>query len=91
MPQARARSRRIVGHGHRARAYTLGFGDRHEKKAFAGKAHDLGIEACGIGLHDGHARRDTTGTPLVLAVLPRLIEAIGARALRPVTLREALR
>ena len=42
-------------------------------------------------LHDGHARRDSTGTPVVLAVLPRLIEAIGARALRPVTLREALR
>jgi peptidoglycan-N-acetylglucosamine deacetylase len=42
-------------------------------------------------LHDGHARRDATGTPVVLAVLPRLIEAIGARALRPVTLREALR
>jgi peptidoglycan-N-acetylglucosamine deacetylase len=42
-------------------------------------------------LHDGHASRDTTGTPVVLAVLPRLIEAIGARSLRPVTLREALR
>jgi peptidoglycan/xylan/chitin deacetylase (PgdA/CDA1 family) len=42
-------------------------------------------------LHDGHASRDSTGTPVVLAVLPRLIAAIGERSLRPVTLREALR
>ena len=42
-------------------------------------------------LHDGHAARTAAGTPLVLEVLPRLIEAIAQRSLRPVTLREALR
>ena len=41
-------------------------------------------------LHDGHAARGPGGTPVVLEVLPRLIEAITQRALRPVTLREAL-
>jgi peptidoglycan/xylan/chitin deacetylase (PgdA/CDA1 family) len=41
-------------------------------------------------LHDGHAARSASGTPVVLEVLPRLIEAIAQRSLRPVTLREAL-
>ena len=41
-------------------------------------------------LHDGHAARSPGGTPVVLEVLPRLIEAIAQRSLRPVTLREAL-
>ncbi len=41
-------------------------------------------------LHDGHAARSRSGTPVVLEVLPRLIEAIAQRSLRPVTLREAL-
>jgi len=40
-------------------------------------------------LHDGHASRDADGTPVILAVLPRLIEAIAASSLRPVTLRQA--
>jgi peptidoglycan/xylan/chitin deacetylase (PgdA/CDA1 family) len=42
-------------------------------------------------LHDGHAARGGAGTAVVLEVLPRLIEAIAQRSLRPVTLREALR
>lgn len=42
-------------------------------------------------LHDGHAARGGSGTPVVLEVLPRLIEAIEERSLHPVTLREALR
>ncbi len=42
-------------------------------------------------LHDGHASRGDGGTPLVLEVLPRLLEAIAQRSLRPVTLPEALR
>jgi peptidoglycan/xylan/chitin deacetylase (PgdA/CDA1 family) len=42
-------------------------------------------------LHDGHASRNAAGTPLLLEVLPRLIEAIAQRSLRPVTLRQALR
>ena len=38
-------------------------------------------------LHDGHAARAAAGAPVVLEVLPRLLEAIAA-ALHPVTLRE---
>jgi peptidoglycan/xylan/chitin deacetylase (PgdA/CDA1 family) len=41
-------------------------------------------------LHDGHAARDSTGRAVVLAVLPRLLEAIRAAGLKPVTLRAAL-
>jgi peptidoglycan/xylan/chitin deacetylase (PgdA/CDA1 family) len=41
-------------------------------------------------LHDGHAARTRAGVPVVLEVLPRLLEALGAAALRPVTLRAAL-
>jgi peptidoglycan-N-acetylglucosamine deacetylase len=42
-------------------------------------------------LHDGHAARTGGGTPLILEVLPRVLEAIRERSLRPVTLREAQR
>ena len=41
-------------------------------------------------LHDGHSARTARGTPVVLAVLPRLIEAAHARGLRPVTLDQAI-
>ena len=41
-------------------------------------------------LHDGHAARTSNGTPVVLEVLPSLLEAIEQRGLRTVTLREAL-
>jgi len=41
-------------------------------------------------LHDGHAAR-AGATPVVLAVLPQLLQLIRQRALHPVTLREALR
>lgn len=41
-------------------------------------------------LHDGHAARSALGEPVVLQVLPRLLELIAARRLRTVTLREAL-
>lgn len=40
-------------------------------------------------LHDGHAARSSTGKPVVLEVLPALLEAIEQRGLRAVTLREA--
>jgi peptidoglycan/xylan/chitin deacetylase (PgdA/CDA1 family) len=42
-------------------------------------------------LHDGHAARSPTGTPIVLEVLPPLLKAIQGLSLRPVTLPEALR
>jgi peptidoglycan/xylan/chitin deacetylase (PgdA/CDA1 family) len=41
-------------------------------------------------LHDGHAARTPAGAPVVLEVLPRVLEAARAAGLRPVTLRSAL-
>jgi peptidoglycan/xylan/chitin deacetylase (PgdA/CDA1 family) len=40
-------------------------------------------------LHDGNAARTASGEPLIVAVLPRVLEAAHARGLRFVTLREA--
>jgi peptidoglycan/xylan/chitin deacetylase (PgdA/CDA1 family) len=41
-------------------------------------------------LHDGHAARTRNGTPVILEVLPRLLDTVRARGLTPVTLRSAL-
>lgn len=41
-------------------------------------------------LHDGHAARGRSGRPVILEVLPRLLEALQARGLKPVTLRSVL-
>jgi len=41
-------------------------------------------------LHDGHARRTPEGVPVILQVLPRLIERCHAAGLRPVRLCDAL-
>ena len=41
-------------------------------------------------LHDGHAARTASGQPVILAVLPRVIEAISQAGLHCVTLPEAL-
>ena len=41
-------------------------------------------------LHDGHSASAPDGTPLVLAVLPRLLEAIRERNLKAVTLHQAI-
>jgi peptidoglycan/xylan/chitin deacetylase (PgdA/CDA1 family) len=41
-------------------------------------------------LHDGHAARTRSGVPVILQVLPRLLEAVAARGLRTLTLREAV-
>ena len=40
-------------------------------------------------LHDGNAARTAGGEPVILAVLPRLLDHIAAAGLTPVTLREA--
>ena len=42
-------------------------------------------------LHDGHAARASSGTPVILEVLPRLLEAAARAHLTPVTLADALR
>lgn len=41
-------------------------------------------------LHDGNAARTAAGTPVILEVLPVVLEAAAAARLRPVTLREAM-
>ncbi len=41
-------------------------------------------------LHDGHAARTRDGTPVILAVLPRLLDSVQAQRLHPVTLRATL-
>ena len=41
-------------------------------------------------LHDGHAARSASGAPVVLEVLPRVLDAVEALHLRPVTLHQAV-
>jgi len=41
-------------------------------------------------LHDGNAAKSVRGVPVILEVLPLLLNAVAAAKLRPVTLREAL-
>ncbi|MEP6884387.1 MAG: polysaccharide deacetylase family protein [Gammaproteobacteria bacterium] len=41
-------------------------------------------------LHDGNAARDRDGQPVILGVLPRLLDVIAEKQLHPVTLRSAL-
>jgi peptidoglycan/xylan/chitin deacetylase (PgdA/CDA1 family) len=41
-------------------------------------------------LHDGNAARGRSGIPVVLEVLPRLLDALREHALQPITLRAAL-
>jgi len=41
-------------------------------------------------LHDGHAARSRSGRPVILEVLPRLLDALSSKGLTPVTLRSAL-
>jgi len=41
-------------------------------------------------LHDGNAARGRGGKPVILEVLPRLLDAVASKQLRPVTLRSAL-
>ena len=41
-------------------------------------------------LHDGHAARGPSGAPVILEVLPRILQAISAAKLTPVTLRSVL-
>jgi peptidoglycan/xylan/chitin deacetylase (PgdA/CDA1 family) len=41
-------------------------------------------------LHDGHAGRTRAGQPVILEVLPPLLQAVARMNLRPITLRSAL-
>ena len=54
-----------------------------------GMAHGLGAGSI-LLLHDGHARRTAQGRPVLLDVLPALLQQCRAAGLRPVTLADAL-
>jgi peptidoglycan/xylan/chitin deacetylase (PgdA/CDA1 family) len=41
-------------------------------------------------LHDGHAARTPSGSPVILEVLPRVLQAVSVARLTPVTLRSVL-
>jgi len=41
-------------------------------------------------LHDGHSARTVAGAPVVLEVLPRILDAAQSRGLKPVTLQQAI-
>ncbi len=41
-------------------------------------------------LHDGHAARSSSGQPVIIEVLPRLLEAMAGRRLKPIGLRAVL-
>jgi len=41
-------------------------------------------------LHDGHAAHTPSGSPVILEVLPRVLQAVAAAKLTPVTLRSVL-
>jgi peptidoglycan-N-acetylglucosamine deacetylase len=41
-------------------------------------------------LHDGHAARTPSGSPVILEVLPQLLQRLAAAQLAPITLRAAL-
>ena len=68
-----------------------GFDTRH---ADAGVVAGRLLEGLAAGdillLHDGHCARAASGTPIVLEVLPRVLEAARALGLRPVTLAQAI-
>ncbi|MCY1540596.1 Bifunctional xylanase/deacetylase [compost metagenome] len=69
------------------RAYDTRTGDAervHQRLARHLGAGDI------VLMHDGHCARTPTGEPVVLAVLPRLLQTIAERQLHPVTLTQAL-
>ncbi|MEO5732235.1 MAG: polysaccharide deacetylase family protein [Rubrivivax sp.] len=67
-----------------ARVLARLIGERHDGQPARLAARDI------LLLHDGHARRGTDGKPLLLTVLPLLLERCRAADLHAVTLAEAL-
>ncbi len=68
-----------------------GFDTRVSDAKRVNKSLQRGLRAGAILLlHDGHAARTADGTPVILEVLPSLLESAKAAGLRLVTLREAL-
>ena len=64
--------------------------ERHAELVFQRLARDLQAGDI-LVLHDGNAARTVAGVPVILDVLPRLLDAIRDAGLHPVTLRSALR
>jgi peptidoglycan/xylan/chitin deacetylase (PgdA/CDA1 family) len=60
----------------------------------ADEVGELLLRGLGAGdillMHDGHSARTAHGEPVVLEVLPRVLEAIRAASLKPVTLAQAI-
>ena len=85
--------REIVARGHSVQNHS----DRHAHsfsllgpKAMA-REHRLRVAAGDIlHAHDGHAARTHDGVPLVVAVLPALLERVRSAGLHPATLADAL-
>ena len=68
-----------------------GFDTRITDSARVTKTLLRGLTAGAIVLlHDGHAARTASGTPVILEVLPAVLDAAGAAGLQAVTLREAM-
>ena len=63
--------------------------DSSAEAVYGKLARDLGAGDI-LLLHDGHAARTRRGVPVILEVLPRLLDAVLGAGLRPVTLRTAL-
>ena len=63
--------------------------ERRPERVFGALARGLAAGDI-LLLHDGHAARTREGAPVVLKVLPRLLAALSAAGLTPVTLRDAL-
>jgi peptidoglycan/xylan/chitin deacetylase (PgdA/CDA1 family) len=67
-----------------------GFDTRYQPQAVTAKLVG-GLRAGDILLlHDGKSARTPSGTPVVLEVLPRVLDAAAAAQLRPVTLHHAI-
>lgn len=64
--------------------------ERDPRRVLARLAHGLAAGDIML-LHDGNAARDAQGRPVILSVLPPLLERVRALGLRPVTLPQALR
>ena len=68
-----------------------GFDTRHTDVEFVAERLLRGLRPGDILLlHDGHSARAPNGAPVVLEVLPRVLDAIQREGLRPVTLVQAI-
>lgn len=68
-----------------------GFDTRTDDAATVNRRLLRGLSAGAILLlHDGNCARASSGVPVIIEVLPKLLEAAAAAGLRPVTLADAL-